>query len=155
LLVFIAGITMMVIGVFAKGWFIDEVAAIFLLVGILCGVIARMNSSQIADVFARALEPSALAAVLIGVAMATKVVMDQGNISDTVAHGLVSALEYLPTTLAAVFMTLSQSIINVFIPSGSGQALVTLPIMIPVGDMLDITRQTVILAFQIGDGLTN
>lgn len=87
--------------------------------------------------------------------MATQVVLNKGNISDTVAHGLFSVLEYLPTTLAAVFMTISQSIINIFIPSGSGQALVTLPIMIPVGDMLDITRQSTILAFQIGDGLTN
>ncbi|MFD2759752.1 YfcC family protein [Lentibacillus juripiscarius] len=155
LLVLITGITIMLFGVFAKGWYINEVAAIFLMIGIVSGIIARMNSSQIANVFSEALKPSALAAILIGVAMATQVVLNKGNISDTVAHGLFSVLEYLPTTLAAVFMTISQSIINIFIPSGSGQALVTLPIMIPVGDMLDITRQSTILAFQIGDGLTN
>ncbi|MFD1361945.1 YfcC family protein [Lentibacillus salinarum] len=155
LLVFIAGIIVMLFGIFTQGWYINEVAAIYLMIGIVCGIIARMNASQIAHVFAKALEPSALAAILIGVAMATQVVMNHGNISDTVAHGLVSVLEHLPTTLAAVFMTISQSIINILIPSGSGQAAVTLPIMVPVGDMLDITRQTTILAFQIGDGLTN
>ncbi|WP_080875521.1 YfcC family protein [Oceanobacillus timonensis] len=155
LLVVIAGFVLMLTGIFMNDWYINEVAAIFLMIGITCGIIAGMNANQIAEAFSKALEPSALAAILIGVAMATQVVMNQGNISDTIAHGLVSVMEGLPTTLAAVFMTISQSIINIFIPSGSGQALVTLPIMIPVGDMLDITRQTTILAFQIGDGITN
>ncbi|UJL45180.1 YfcC family protein [Virgibacillus sp. NKC19-16] len=155
LLVFISGIIVMLVGIFTQGWYINEVAAIYLMIGIACGIIAKMNASQIAQVFSKALEPSALAAILIGVAMATQVVLNHGNISDTVAHGLTSLLEHLPTTLAAVFMAISQSIINILIPSGSGQAVVTLPIMIPVGDMLDITRQTTILAFQIGDGLTN
>ncbi|WP_020008216.1 YfcC family protein [Salinicoccus albus] len=155
LFVFILGFAVMLTGIFTQGWYINEVAAIFLMIGIVCGIIAGMNSSQIADTFSKALEPSALAAILIGVAMATQVVMNQGNISDTIAYVLTSVLEHSPTTLAAVFMTISQSIINILIPSGSGQALVTLPIMIPVGDMLDITRQTAILAFQIGDGITN
>ncbi|WP_100009840.1 YfcC family protein [Lentibacillus sediminis] len=155
LLVFFSGIIIMLIGIFTQGWYINEVAAIYLIIGIVCGIIARMNASQIAHVFSKALEPSALAAILIGVAMATQVVLNHGNISDTVAHSLVSVLEYLPTTLAAVFMTMSQSVINILIPSGSGQAVVTLPIMLPVGDILGITRQSTILAFQIGDGLTN
>ncbi|MFC3039676.1 YfcC family protein [Virgibacillus xinjiangensis] len=155
LLVFISGIIIMLTGIFTQGWYINEVAAIYLMIGMVCGLIAGLNGSEIAKVFSKALEPSALAAILIGVAMATQVVMNQGNISDTVAHGLVSVLDYLPTTLAVLFMTVAQSIINILIPSGSGQAMVTLPIMIPVGDMLDITRQSTILAFQVGDGLTN
>lgn len=155
LLVFTAGLAVMLFGVFTKGWYINEISAIFLMVGIVCGIIARMNGSEIADTFSKALEPSALAAILIGAAQAIQIVMEQGNISDTIAHSMVSVLENLPTMFAAIFMSISQSIINIFIPGGSGQALVTLPIMIPVGDMIGLTRQTTVLAFQIGDGVTN
>ncbi|TGB01213.1 YfcC family protein [Halobacillus salinus] len=155
LLVFLAGLAVMLYGVFTKGWYINEISAIFLMVGIVNGLIARMNGSQIADTFSKALGPSALAAILIGVAQGIQVVMNHGNISDTIAYGFVSVLEHLPASAAAIFMSISQSIINLFIPGGSGQALVTLPIMIPVGDIVEIPRQFIITAFQVGDGITN
>lgn len=155
LLVFLVGLAIMLWGVFTNGWYIKEIAAVFLGVGIVSGLVARMRPDEIAETFSKALEPSALAAVIIGLAQAIKVVMDQGGISDTIANGLVSNLDNLPTMVAVVYMSITQSIINIFIPGGSGQALVTLPIMIPTGDMLGFTRQTTILAFQIGDGLTN
>ncbi|MGP4076601.1 YfcC family protein [Halobacillus sp. K22] len=155
LLVFVAGLAVMLYGVFTRGWYINEISAIFLMIGIANGLIARMNGSQIAETFSKALEPSALAAILIGVAQGIQVVMNHGNISDTIAYGLVSVLEHLPATVAAIFMSISQSIINLFIPGGSGQALVTLPIMIPVGDIVGVSRQSTISAFQVGDGITN
>ncbi|QZY54408.1 YfcC family protein [Crassaminicella profunda] len=155
LLVFVAGLGVMLFGVFTKGWYINEISAVFLIVGIVNGIVARLSVNEISETFSKALEPSALAAILIGVAQAIQIVMNQGNISDTIAYNFVSILEQLPTLLAVVFMSITQSVINIFIPGGSGQALVTLPIMIPVGDMIGITRQSAILAFQIGDGLTN
>ncbi len=155
LLVFVAGLGVMLYGVFTKGWYINEISAVFLMVGIVNGIVARLKVDEIAETFSKSLEPSALAAVLIGVAQAIQIVMNKGNISDTIAYNFVSVLEQLPTLLAVVFMTITQSVINIFIPGGSGQALVTLPIMIPVGDMIGITRQSAILAFQVGDGLTN
>lgn len=155
LLVFVAGLGVMLYGVFIKDWYINEISAIFLIVGVVNGVIARMKVDEIADTFSKALEPSALAAILIGVAQAIQIVMTDGNISDTIAYNFISVLQQLPTYLAVIFMSITQSIINIFIPGGSGQALVTLPIMIPVGDMINITRQSSILAFQVGDGLTN
>lgn len=155
LLIFIAGIGVMLYGVFIQNWYINEISAIFLIVGIVNGVIARMKVDEIAETFSKALEPSALAAILIGVAQAIQIVMNNGNISDTIAYNFISVLQQLPTYLAVIFMSITQSVINIFIPGGSGQALVTLPIMIPVGDMINITRQSAILAFQVGDGLTN
>src|SRR5699024_3113762 len=155
LVVFISGVIIMLIGVFTAEWYINEISAIFLMVGIVNGIIAKMNGSQIAETFSKALEPSALAAVLIGAAQAIQIVMTHGNITDTIAYAFVNVLEELPIMLAAIFMSIAQGIINVFIPGGSGQALVTLPIMIPVGDMIGLTRQTTILAFQVGDGVTN
>lgn len=155
LFVFLVGLGIMLWGVFTRGWYIQEISAVFLGVGIVCGLVARMNPNEISETFAKALEPSALAAIIIGLAQAIKVVMDQGGISDTIANALVANLENLPSMVAVVYMSITQAIINLFIPGGSGQALVTLPIMIPAGDMLGFTRQTIILAFQIGDGLTN
>jgi uncharacterized ion transporter superfamily protein YfcC len=78
-----------------------------------------------------------------------------GHISDTIAYNLAESLKGLPLYASAFSMSLAQSGINFIIPSGSGQALATLPIMIPLGDLLGLTRQTTILAFQIGDGVTN
>ena len=78
-----------------------------------------------------------------------------GNISDTISFEMANVLQGLPKYLGAIGMSLSQSVINIFIPSGSGQALATLPVMIPLGEVLGLTRQTTILAFQIGDGVTN
>lgn len=155
LVVFLIGLGVMLYGVFNHGWYINEISAVFLIVGIVNGVVARLSVNNIAETFSDALKPSALAAILIGVAQAIQVVMNQGNISDTIAHSFVSILETLPPIMGAVWMSITQSVINIFIPGGSGQALVTLPIMIPVGDLIGITRQSAILAFQIGDGLIN
>lgn len=153
--IFIAGIVIMLVGVFTKGWYINEISAVFIIVAILSGIVARMSLEDICQTKSKALETCALAAILIGAAQGIKVVMDAGHISDTIAYSFLGILESLPPTLSAIFMTIAQSITNIFIPGGSGKALVTLPIMIPVGDMIGITRQSTILAFQIGDGITN
>ena len=81
--------------------------------------------------------------------------MEMGNIGDSISNNLAELLQGLPLYLAAISMSVSQCVINLFIPSGSGQALATLPIMLPLGEVLGLTRQTTILAFQIGDGVTN
>jgi len=94
-------------------------------------------------------------AFMVGYARTISVILEMGNIGDTIAFQLSEVLKTLPTYASVVFMSLAQCGINLVIPSGSGQALATLPIMIPVGDVLGLTSQTTILAFQIGDGVTN
>jgi uncharacterized ion transporter superfamily protein YfcC len=94
-------------------------------------------------------------AFMVGYATSIREVLEMGQISDTISHQLSLALSALPTYASALFMSVAQSVINMLIPSGSGQALATLPIMIPLGELLGLTRQTTILAFQIGDGVTN
>jgi uncharacterized ion transporter superfamily protein YfcC len=81
--------------------------------------------------------------------------METGNIGDTISYNLSLILEGLPLYASAISMAVSQTVINFFIPSGSGQALATLPVMLPLGESLGLTRQITILAFQIGDGLSN
>ena len=92
---------------------------------------------------------------MVGFATTIKVLMEMGNIGDTISYQLSSILEGLPLYASAICMSISQSVINFFIPSGSGQALATLPVMLPLGESLGLTRQITILAFQIGDGLSN
>ena len=79
----------------------------------------------------------------------------RGRAHHSLIVGLSELLDGLPITLAAVMMSVVQGVLNFFIPSGSGQAMVTMPILIPLGDLIGMTRQTTVLAFQIGDGLTN
>ncbi|MCG8384811.1 MAG: TIGR00366 family protein, partial [Cytophagales bacterium] len=94
-------------------------------------------------------------AFMVGYATSIKVLMETGNISDTISYHLSRLLEGLPLYASAIGMSVAQCVINLFIPSGSGQALATLPVMIPLGEVLGLTRQTTILAFQVGDGVTN
>ena len=92
---------------------------------------------------------------MVGLAASIKAILEMTVVGDTIAYYLSSSLVGLPDFAAALAMSLAQCMINIIIPSGSGQALATLPVMIPVGDLLGLTRQTTILAYQIGDGVTN
>jgi uncharacterized ion transporter superfamily protein YfcC len=152
---FLGGIALMLYGIFVHHWYINEISAIFLMISIACGIVARMNPRDFSETALKSIAVVAPGAFMVGYATSIKVVMEMGNISDTIAFQLSAALSTLPTYGSAVAMTLAQSVINLMIPSGSGQALATLPIMIPVGELLGLTRQTTILAFQIGDGVTN
>ena len=94
-------------------------------------------------------------AILTGVAKAIVVVMEDAQIKDTIIFNLSNALKSLPAVVSAQTMLVAQTILNFFIPSGSGQAAATMPIMAPLADMLGVSRQVACLAFQFGDGLSN
>lgn len=153
--IFLACLGVMLYGIFAHHWYLNEISAMFLIIAVLTGLAARMNPRFFSETVLKYVGVVAPGAFMVGYATTIKVVMEMGNISDTIAHELSQVLQTMPTYASAVFMSLSQSVINFFIPSGSGQALATLPIMIPIGELLGLTRQTTILAFQIGDGVTN
>jgi uncharacterized ion transporter superfamily protein YfcC len=153
--IFLGGIGVMLYGIFVHHWFINEISAIFLMISILCGIASRMKSRDFSETALKSIAVVAPGAFMVGYATSIKVVMEMGGISDTIAHELSMMLSTMPTYGSAVAMSVAQSLINLMIPSGSGQALATLPIMIPVGELLGLTRQTTILAFQIGDGVTN
>lgn len=155
LILFVLGIIVMLYGIFEQGWYLEEISAIFLIIAIVCAIASRMKGNEIGETILKSVAVVAPGAFMIGYATTIKEIMEMGNISDTISYTFASWLSHLPTYLSAVFMSLSQSVINFLIPSGSGQALATLPIMIPVGEILGLTRQTAILAFQIGDGVTN
>jgi uncharacterized ion transporter superfamily protein YfcC len=155
LAVCVLGLAIMLGGIFTLGWYINEISAIFLCIALVSGLAARMDGKTMSEVALKSIAVVAPGAFMVGYATSIKVVMEMGHISDTIAFNLAGVLTTLPTYASAVVMSLAQSVINMMIPSGSGQALATLPIMIPVGELVGLTRQTSILAFQIGDGVTN
>jgi len=153
--VFTLGVLAILYGVFNWHWYINELSAVFLIIALLCGVVSRMGAKTMSETLLKAVGLAAPGAFMVGLATSIKVLMEMGNIGDTISYELSQLLEGLPLYLSAIAMAVSQSVINFFIPSGSGQALATLPVMLPLGESLGLSRQIIILAFQIGDGLSN
>ena len=143
------------IKVLGRSWYIKEISAVFLIIAILVGIICRMNPNEFVKYMMEGASKVTAGALIIGLAASIKVVLQDGDVIYTIVHGLNQVLDFVPNQLLAVAISIIQGVINVFIPSGSGQALVTMPILIPLADLLNMSRQLMILAFQVGDGLTN
>jgi len=155
LLVFGIGMVTLIFGVFKFGWYITEIAAIFLAIGIISGVVSGMNINDVAKHFIIGAKDMAMGALVVGLARGILVIMESGMIIDTVVQGMAAGITMLPKAVSAVGMLLVQSFLNLIIPSGSGLAATTMPIMTPLSDVVGITRQTAVLAYQFGDGITN
>lgn len=155
LFVFVLGIAYMVYGVTQKGYYLTEIAAIFVAIGVLTGIVGGLKPNTIVDNFVKGAGNLLYAALAVGFARGIVVVLSDGKIMDVVIHGAATLVAGLPVSVSAIGMFLVQSIVNVIVPSGSGQAAVTMPIMAPIADVIGITRQTAVLAFQFGDGITN
>ncbi|MGI6574844.1 MAG: YfcC family protein [bacterium] len=155
LLAFVALLAIVVYGVIRFGWGIIDIATWFFFGAVVMGVIAGYNGNKMVDIMIRGASKMVGGSLIVGVARGIAIILTKGNISDTIINGLVSPLQGLPPMISGVLMSVVQSIINFFIPSGSGQASATMPIMIPIADLLGITRQTATLAFQVGDGIMN
>ncbi|GEN83692.1 hypothetical protein SLU01_20040 [Sporosarcina luteola] len=145
----------LVYGVISKGWFMVEMAGLFIIMGIVVGMIAGLKVGDICEAFNQGFKDVLMGAFIVGLARAVAVVLEDGNIMDTIVHALGAVVGDLPPALAAVGMYVVQVLINFVISSGSGQALVTMPIMAPLADMVGVTRQTAVLAYQLGDGFTH
>lgn len=153
--IFIIGLGVILFGIYNFSWYINQLSAIFLMIALASGIVCRMNPTDFSETVLQSIGKAAPGAFMVGYASTIKVLMEQGNIGDTISFHMAEVLSELPLYGSAVGMSISQCVINLFIPSGSGQALATLPVMIPLGDVIGLSRQTTILAFQIGDGVTN
>lgn len=153
--ILLAGMVMIVFGVLKWEWYIDEIAAVFLAMGIFAGVAARLSVNEIAEQFSAGAKDLLGAALLVGLARAIVILATDGKIIDTILQGMAAPLASLPPLLSAYAMLIVQMIINFFVTSGTGQAALTIPIMAPLGDLVGITRQTSIMIFQFGNGFTD
>lgn len=150
-----AVIAIAVWGISQKGWYLYELGAVFIAWGIFTAIVGRLNSDTAANEFIVGVKDLASTAMLIGVARGIALIMEDGQILHSLVHGMSQPLSHLGAEFAAVGMFVMQTLLNLFIPSGSGQAYVTIPLLAPVGDLIGVYRQVVVLAYQFGDGFSN
>jgi uncharacterized ion transporter superfamily protein YfcC len=150
-----AALALLVYGLAARGWYLTEMSGLFLGLTVAMAALARLSPDRTARAFGEGAAELTVTALLIGFARAIQVVLEDGGVIDTIVHGLSLPLRALGPSAAAVGMFLVQAVTNLFIPSGSGQAYVTMPIMAPLADVVGVSRQVAVLAFQFGDGFTN
>jgi len=145
----------LIYGVTQLGWYMKELTGLFLVMGIVVGLISGLNGNEISSAFTEGFRDVLEGALVAGIARAVGVVLENGRILDTIVHGLSDMVSELPSMFTAIGMLLAQMGINFVVPSGSAQALLTMPIMGPLGDIVGVTRQTTVLAYQMGDGVSN
>jgi len=149
----LAAFAVYIYGAQRLGWEFDQLAALFLVVGVLAGLLGRLGFSGTAEAFGEGFKSMALASLLIGFARAIYVVLDEGQVVDTVVHGMFAPIAGLPATLSALGMMAVQGVIHLPVPSTSSQAVLTLPLLVPLSDLIGLSRQVTVLAYQYGAGL--
>jgi uncharacterized ion transporter superfamily protein YfcC len=154
LLLVAAAFVVFVYGVMRLGWDFDQMSALFFAMGVLAGLVGGLGAAGTAQAFVTGFAAMAYAAMLIGFARAIFVVLDEGRIIDTIVHALVTPLQSLPVVISALGMLIVQVALHGPVPSVSGQAVLTMPVLVPMSDLIGLSRQVVVLAFQYGAGLT-
>lgn len=155
LAIFLIGFCVIVYGA-VSGWSMNtDIAGVFMVVGVLVGIACGMGQSEIVTEFARGVRQISFGALVCGFAGALNIVLSEGHIIDTIVHAFASIMYGLPTGLSVIAMFLFQTMLNLFIPAGSSQAIASIPIASALGYILDIEQQVVVLAFNFGDGITN
>ncbi len=151
LLVFVAGFAVMVFGILKHKWYINEIAGVFLAMGVLAAVAGRLSGDEAGKAFVEGARDMVNAALIIGTARAILIVAQDGRILDTILAGMAGAIARFHPVVSAQIMFVSQCVINFFLHSGTAQAALTIPIMAPLGDLVGITRQTAVFAFQLAE----
>lgn len=155
LIILILGVFAIVYGAAVYKWYFSEICAVFLIMGLSSSFVMGKGPNDIGEAIGRHFAEIAVACMMIGVARGVLMVLQDGHIIDSIVYYLSLPLSYLSKWIAAPSMLLVQMVISFVIPSGSGQAVTSMPIMAPVGDLLGIERQVSVLAFQFADGVTN
>lgn len=149
------GFIVMLYGLLVWKWYFIELGGWYAFLGIAVGLICGMTPSKVAEVFHEGFKSMLLGALLIGIARSISIILESGQILDTIVYGITEVVGAMPSQLAAVVMLIFQGLFNFLVGSGSGQAMITMPVMSGLADILGVTRQTAVLAFQFGDGFTN
>lgn len=155
LLTVLVGFIYMIYGVFKYEWGTDMMATIFLAMGIIGGLLGGLKPGQVAKEFIAGAKSMVFGALVIGLARGILVVLQNGLILDTIVNGMSILLRKCPSQFTVVLMYIINIFLNLVIPSGSGQAAATMPLMIPVADLTGVTRQIAVLTFALGDGIGN
>lgn len=155
LIIFLITVLIAGFGLLKLHWYINQLAGLFLIMGIAVGLVNSYSPNKIADLFVKGMSKGVLSATIVGVARGILVVLSEGRIVDTIIHSMANLLNQGSLYLGSVGMLLFQTVMNFLVPSGSGQAATTMPIMAPLSDLIGMNRQIAVLAFQFGDGFSN
>lgn len=155
LLVLVLLLVTIIIGAAKLGWYLTEMSAVFLVGGVLAGLVYGYKINKVIELFIQGAASAASVALIVGIARGIQVVLEEGLILDTIINTLSSPLQESSPLLGAILITLVVGVIHFFIPSGSGLAYATMPIIGPLGELIGISPQTTVLAFQIGATVPN
>lgn len=155
LLALLVAVGFMAWGLLTKGWYINQCAAIFMILSVAVAIINRWNPNKLCNVLVKGLGSAVLPAFVVGLSRAVLVVLTKGMLIDSIIHGCVSIIQGLSLYASGFAMLVFQTLLNFLIPSGSGQAAVSMPIMTPIADIIGMNRQIAVLIFQFGDGFSN
>lgn len=153
--VFAIGLVAMVVCIVQLGLVVNQITGFYLIIGLICGIIDGQGAEKMTNNFISGAKDMIFSALVIGVARAISVIMTDGMILDTITNYAANLVSALPNAVKAVGMFVFQAFLSIVVPSGSGQATVTMPIMAPLADLVGMTRQTAVLAYQYGDATIN
>lgn len=145
----------LIVGVLGYQWYIIEIASLFFALGIVSGIVSGYSGDTIVAYFLEGVKDIASAALVVGLAGGIIVILEDGQIIDSLLYAVSGSISDTGQVASVSLMYVFQTVINLFIPSGSGQAALTMPLMAPLSDLLNVPRQSAVLAFQFGDGFTN
>jgi uncharacterized ion transporter superfamily protein YfcC len=148
-------ITFLIVGVMGYKWNIMEIAALFLAMGVTSGIAMSNSADDIVRLFLEGVKDILSAALIVGLAGGIIIILEDGKIIDTILNSLASTMQNAGKVTSVGIMYVIQNLINVIIPSGSAKAALTMPIMAPFSDVIGLSRQATVMAFQFGDGFTN
>jgi len=148
-------ILFLIIGVMGYQWYIMKIATLFFAMGIFSGIAMKNNADQITKLFLDGAKDIMGAALIVGLAGGIIAILEDGQVIDTILHRLSQGMKDFGKVASIGVMYFIQTIINIIIPSGSAKAALTMPIMAPFSDLINISRQATVMAFQFGDGFTN
>lgn len=131
-------------------WGFNEMSALFFVLGIIVGIIGKLGLEGTSEAYVEGFKEMTFAAIILGLAFSISLILQKGQIIDSIIYGLFLPLQYLPKSLSAILMMVSQSVLHLPIPSYSGQAILTMPILAPLSDLIGFSRQVCVLAYQYG-----
>ena len=144
-----------IFGVLKYDFYMNEISALFLIMGILSGSICRLSPNDICDAFLDGCKGMMLPCLAVAMCKAATILLDNARVMDTIIHSLAGMLDVFPSSIIAFGMFIIQDVFNLLVPSSSGQAAISMPIMAPLADIVGLTRQTAVFAFTFGDAFTN
>ncbi|MEK7727363.1 MAG: TIGR00366 family protein, partial [candidate division KSB1 bacterium] len=155
LILFLLTFVVLILGAMKWSWGINELAALFFALAIIAGPIGGLSLSATAEKFIAGAASLTGGALVVGLARATLVVLTEAQVIDTIMLALSNVVRELPAQVSVLGIYISQVLLSIIVPSGGGQAAISIPLLAPLSDLLGVTRQTMVLAYQFGDGFTN